>query len=649
MINTCQYCGGWFPPERFNKALENKETYIQCRYCQKLNEFQNLRSNNADMSGIDSGYDYLSTGDFFHALEKFKASIKFAEERVVDTTHAKQHKPMASSEAYLGAALAQMHIQVIYNDQDKDRKHQPVILCHTHNDTSFADNEYYINARTSVLHDLKGYPRDIAEEHTRLACIQEYVDDFQDAYTEIQNRNAGKPNTVFIAYEDDPNHFNESGYAVAKKVLDFLPDSIAARAFLPYIDMTEYSEEERGRAELRYEAETLYALRTAKCMLVIADNSIDARLTSIYTRFYFNNRYSTAAGKTPGNNLGFVCYQSIIPITLPGDKLSQNIYGIADQEKINQFAYDCNGIIRTEKKKPAESTSQKPQQQAREESATAPKPRAGKKPYTILEEHDQVVFGHYPQTCVSGNRQVMDHFAELGLPYFEFGEGWQDNGWQVLLCNRKGKPYTWIRDEVIGEKTYRGVYFRSYREVYSVQETDQMNDQSKNRYSKQQLHCFEFQPLIWNIAHKTGHALVLLSDRGLDSKEYNNTDLVNAWEESTLHSWLNSDFLMTAFTQEERLHLGRLDTEMDDRVYLPDRREDVAFYEKTKRAILGSDYFRCLGGMGADVINYFWIAPHDVEEGETAPIVYHDAQRSVGEQYVDCTNVAVLPKIILQL
>ena len=46
--------------------------------------------------------------------------------------------------------------------------------------------------------------------------------------------------------------------------------------------------------------------------------------------------------------------------------------------------------------------------------------------------------------------------------------------------------------------------------------------------------------------------LFLLSQSALDAKPYNITDTDVTWATSTLHTWLNADFLNAAFNTEEQ-------------------------------------------------------------------------------------------------
>ena len=56
----------------------------------------------------------------------------------------------------------------------------------------------------------------------------------------------------------------------------------------------------------------------------------------------------------------------------------------------------------------------------------------------------------------------------------------------------------------------------------------------------------------WIVLEEHDGNLLLLSRYGLDAVPYNDEGAETTWEESTLRSWMNSDFLETAFTPEEQ-------------------------------------------------------------------------------------------------
>jgi len=53
--------------------------------------------------------------------------------------------------------------------------------------------------------------------------------------------------------------------------------------------------------------------------------------------------------------------------------------------------------------------------------------------------------------------------------------------------------------------------------------------------------------------------------------------------------------------------------------------------------------------MGDYAISCFWLEDDNYEEYERASVIYSGSKNSVSAQYVDCTSVAVVPKIVIKI
>ena len=61
------------------------------------------------------------------------------------------------------------------------------------------------------------------------------------------------------------------------------------------------------------------------------------------------------------------------------------------------------------------------------------------------------------------------------------------------------------------------------------------------------------EPIEWIVLDVQGNRSLLVSKYGLDAKPYNNTKYENTtWEQCTLRTWLNGEFLKTAFSEAEQ-------------------------------------------------------------------------------------------------
>ena len=570
-------------------------------------------------SHIAKGYDYLSMGDFYRATVSFSTAID-------DAKHYNHH---ASPDAYLGYALSQFRVQTVFSDEDTNHMEEPELICHKCNEMYLADSEPYLHAMQGIERELGG--RAQTAEKEKFERYANRVDAIKDFYDRIKRERNEKKYDVFIAYEDMNDDADNRGFEFANNVRNSLPDRVRD-IFVPDID-------EFGGNAIEYEAAILYALENSNCMLVITDNEIDHRLTGIYSRFYFNSR----AQKKGGGNLGFVRYCGHITIALPDKTVAdKNVYDIEDKTGFTDFVLRHNNIRRVSTD--VTTVVEGPTEIPTEDTVDNTIDDFGDLPYKSLPGR-LIAFGSYPQKRIA-QPALEEKFAAFGRPSPS-----NDNGWTVLSLTKKGNPHMWYRDEEIDGKKYRGVYFTKFREVYTTQDTDQPpKEQRVHGYTPMKFYVFEFEPLVWNIAEMAQDMAVLVSSAGVDSREFNRGELNNDYDASSIREFLNGDFLETAFTEGEREYLCQLDGySEDDRVYLQDSAFDRAFYSNNSTTIYGSDYYKCIGGMGDRGINSYWITSSRPMDDSEAAIVYPLSNDNAATQYVDCTTVAVLPKIIIKI
>lgn len=69
------------------------------------------------------------------------------------------------------------------------------------------------------------------------------------------------------------------------------------------------------------------------------------------------------------------------------------------------------------------------------------------------------------------------------------------------------------------------------------------------------------EPIEWTVLDVTDGKALLLSRFGLDAKPYHTENTEITWEGCSLRSWLNGEFLQTAFSAEEQARLVTVDTD----------------------------------------------------------------------------------------
>lgn len=122
-----------------------------------------------------------------------------------------------------------------------------------------------------------------------------------------------------------------------------------------------------------------------------------------------------------------------------------------------------------------------------------------------------VYFGTYPQTEVTGNALTA---AITGASYDAAGDAWVN-----------GMKYR----RISANNTNNNEYFGG----------------SVFRY-------FKWERIKWRVLKNDGNTLFVISDKGLDCKDYHDPDGSVTWETCTLRNWLNNDFYEMAFNGREQ-------------------------------------------------------------------------------------------------
>ena len=148
-----------------------------------------------------------------------------------------------------------------------------------------------------------------------------------------------------------------------------------------------------------------------------------------------------------------------------------------------------------------------------------------------------VFFGEYPMSEVVADSfdSVQENAISDGdlirdeALYREFENALWDHG--VTLIN--GKKYYRINGSDATTAT------RSGRHHYRWNTTDEY-------------HYFRFEPIRWRVLDNRDGVLTLLASRVLDCRKYNDLPGKTDWASCSLRKWLNSDFVNTAFSEDEK-------------------------------------------------------------------------------------------------
>lgn len=100
-----------------------------------------------------------------------------------------------------------------------------------------------------------------------------------------------------------------------------------------------------------------------------------------------------------------------------------------------------------------------------------------------------------------------------------------------------------------GDAIVNGAKYRRIKEsdaIYSSKEEGHYN------WKTSEYHYFKYEPIKWRVLSKNGNDVFLLADIGLDNQRYHNTTTTVTWENCILRTFLNNEFLNSAFSLSEQ-------------------------------------------------------------------------------------------------
>lgn len=275
-------------------------------------------------------------------------------------------------------------------------------------------------------------------------------------------------------------------------------------------------------------------------------------------------------------------------------------------------------------------------------------------------------------------------FCTMSVPAF----GAENSG-----ANKPSSPR--IKGDTV---TWDCVYFGSYPqsevdyadELYDILEEASNWDRNDdvevkgNRYhrvpitsSSDYYYYYKYEPIKWRVLSMNGNEALLLAEKGLDKKPYNETREFVTWETSTIRSWLNGygssinkagkdyssdNFISKAFTSDEQSAInqktiknpdnveygteGGNDTK--DKIFLLSLEEvtneayGFANHEDTTttRRTMSTDY--------ADTLDWWWLRSPG-SDSDSAAFVRDDGAVSCGGYDIESNSDAVRPALYLNL
>ena len=183
--------------------------------------------------------------------------------------------------------------------------------------------------------------------------------------------------------------------------------------------------------------------------------------------------------------------------------------------------------------------------------------------YQDIKDFCEDLYGGYEETSVSENKES-EVKIETGneIKVTEIAEQQKS---QYILRNPKVEDDSFTES---GKKvTWDCLWFGSYPqsqitkkdgEIYTtLKNTDNWDKNGdatidNSKYHKTEAGYFKYEPIKWRVLQSENGEAFLLSDVILDRQPYNENYEDITWEESSLRTWLNGEFINRAFSDEEK-------------------------------------------------------------------------------------------------
>lgn len=159
---------------------------------------------------------------------------------------------------------------------------------------------------------------------------------------------------------------------------------------------------------------------------------------------------------------------------------------------------------------------------------------------------DCIYFGSYPQSEVicETDTAAANRLKSYGGEYKKVNK----RTWNRIV---KAK-YNSNGDATIGKTKYRRVKESDATVAYSVYWGRRGGEQGNDASWRKKYHYFKYEPVKWRVLKVSGNDAFLLADKAIDMQSYVNSVNYTKWGRSNIRSWLNSTFLNTAFSTNQK-------------------------------------------------------------------------------------------------
>ena len=160
-------------------------------------------------------------------------------------------------------------------------------------------------------------------------------------------------------------------------------------------------------------------------------------------------------------------------------------------------------------------------------------------------------------------------------------------------------------------------------------------------------------PITWRVLRRESDALLVISERCLDAKPYDNSGKGTTWADCSLRKWLNGEFLKKAFTEQEQslIKVSSLTNNSGpstkDRVFLLSVNEAKGLFDNDNDRLTKPTPFAVKNGVYVDSEcpgAWWWLRSRGVLDSEAASVTEFGEVHASG-MFVDRNFASVRPAL----
>ena len=170
------------------------------------------------------------------------------------------------------------------------------------------------------------------------------------------------------------------------------------------------------------------------------------------------------------------------------------------------------------------------------------------------------------------------------------------------------------------------------------------------------------EPLEWRVLKKSGHRMLLITEKIITVKPFNETYRRLRWRNSDIRVWLNGEFIENTFTQAEAELIPEVElpdignqkfyidygSETMDRVFLLDVEEAFNYFSSAADRKAVPTKYANAQGFSSNTNGWWWLR-NAGEDLDHASLIYKDGNVYRPGDRVDRTNYGVRPAMWVEI